>query len=537
MEEEKVMHRKYRKVKAALFVLAGIVLMTGCGTGTVGDRDTEKDSRANTAEPETIRDRKAESARSKTAETTGTMREETKAVEQDKIDYPFPDSMKNWKLVLCTEQTAGKGNDFLFRLYDEEKELVQEFSCEIEAEELAFRFDRDLYDPWAGLAVYPADAELSHTDGLLFSFDYDTDRFVEEPIEIPWYDEVIGYHTLLVTDRQENVETKTIYSLDKEIRQPIKLRTWTLSWDGEESGTARLHIEDYIEEAVLYDGILYDGEEGWKALGKLADDDYFQDLFFHDLHYPWRPSIDDKIATAKYVIDEDGGWDLENLEYESKEALLEDCGFQDAEPFYQYYDDFGNIVLELYYDESAGKGCGFRNSHAFNYESGKVFWCDGFIFEGTSAHKWEDDTYSLLIWGEQDAREEEDVTQVLYKYTDDGKIVSYEVRGLTEDTELRFDEGMEVSDDFLVSIDWIYRSDGTLYRKYYYHNPRVYGTSGQSQETRYDELGRAIYSYEYITHGFIEYYYIYDGDNMQPKYCLSLDQNMGYSVPDMIIYK
>lgn len=530
------MYRKYRKVRALPFILAGIMLMTGCGTGTVGDRDTEKDSRANTAEPETIRDRKAESDRSKTAETTDAVREEAKAAEQDKIDYPFPDSMKDWKLVLCTEQTAGEGDDFLFRLYDEDKELVQEFPCEIGAEELAFRFD-PLYDSWACLAVFPADAELSHATGLLYTFDYDTDRFVEEPIEIPWYDEVIGYHAFLVTDRQENVETKTIYSLDKQIRQVIKLRTWTLSWDEEESGTAKLYIYDYIEEAVLYDGILYDGEEGWKALGKLADDAYFQDLFFQDLQYPWIPSIDDKIATAKYVIDEDGGWDLENLEYESKEALLADCGFQDAEPFYQYYDGFGNIVLELYYDESVGKGCGFRNSHAINYESEKVFWCDGFIFEGTSTYKWEDDTYSLLVWGEQDAREEEDVTQVLYKYTDDGNIGSYEVRGLTEDTELRFDEGMEVTDDFLVSIDWIYRSDGTLYRKYYYHNPRIYGTSGQSQETRYDELGRPIYSYEYITHGFIEYYYIYDGDNMQPKCCLSLDQNMGYSVPDMIIYK
>ena len=528
------MYWKYRKVKAVSIILAGSMLMAGCGTGTVGD--TERDNRANTAESETIRDRKTKPDRSKTAENADTVHEEERVIEQDKIDYPFPDRMKDWKLVLYTEETAGEGNDFLFRLYDEEKELVQEFSCEIETEELTLRLDR-LYDSWTCLAVFPAGAELSHAAGLLYTFDYDTDRFVEEPIEIPWYDEVIGYHAFLVTDRQENVETKTIYSLDKEIRQAIKLRTWTLSWDGEKGGTAKLHIEDYIEEAVLYDGILYDGEEGWKALGKLADDDYFQELFFQDLHYPWIPSIDEKIPTAKYMIDEDGGWDLENLEYESKEALLADCGFQNAEPFYQYYDDFGNIVLELYYDESAGKGCGFRNSHAINYESEKVFWCDGFIFEGTSDRKWEDDTFSLLVWGEWDAGEEEDVTQVLYKYTDGGNIASYEVRGLTEDTELRFDEGMEVTDDFLVSIDWIYRSDGTLYRKYYYHNPRVYGTSGQSQETRYDELGRPVYSDEYITHGSIEYYYIYDGDNMQPKCCLSLDQNMGYSVPEMIIYR
>ena len=130
---------------------------------------------------------------------------------QDIIDYPFPYGVEGWRLLLCTDKAAGEENAFRIRLYDEDRNLVQEFSCEIGAEELIFCFDRELYNQWASLAVYPEDAETSRADGLLFAWNYEEQRFDEDPIEIPWYDEVIGYHTFLVTDRQENCETKIIY--------------------------------------------------------------------------------------------------------------------------------------------------------------------------------------------------------------------------------------------------------------------------------------------------------------------------------------
>lgn len=31
--------------------------------------------------------------------------------------------------------------------------------------------------------------------------------------------------------------------------------------------------------------------------------------------------------------------------------------------------------------------------------------------------------------------------------------------------------------------------------------------------------------------------YIYDGEETQPKYGLSLDQNGGYSIPKMVVYQ
>ena len=521
-------------IKAAALVLTEVMLLTGCGTTADEETgNTEKSAAAGelAGMPDTTQDG---------TEVTGTMgapQDGSVITEQDKIDYPFPYGVEGWRLVLCTAQAAGGENAFRFRLYDEDKKLVQEFPCEIEADDLTFRFDRELYNQWASLAVYPADAETNSVDGLLFTWNYEEQRFDEDPIEIPWYDEVIGYHTFLVTDRQENSETKVIYRLDSEIRQPIELRDWTLSWDEDGDRTAQLYIWDCIDESVIYDGVLYDGIEAWKAVGRLANDEYYRELFLKDLRYPGSLAVDGTVSTAKYIIGGEDSWHLENMDYESREALLTDCGFQDTEPYYQYFDRFGNVELELYFDGNAGRGCGFRYSNGLNYELEKVTWCiDGFIFEGMSSEEWEDDSYSLLTWGDGDALEHEDITQVFYEYTDDGKLSSYEVRGLTENTEIQMREGMEVTDDFFLSIDWVYRSDGTLYRKYYNHNSRVFGTAGQSQWTYYDEAGRPVYRHEYITHGSHEYYYIYDGENEKPSCCLLLDRDGGYSIPLMIVY-
>lgn len=512
------------------------LLLSGCGSNEdetlVGAENRKPSAGMDYDDGETDKtDEKNQDAQAEPAEQT--------VSEFDVVDYPFHYDVEGWRLVLCRKDSTEKDNTCLFRLYDATGDLAQEFPCDLEAEKFTFRFDRWLYNSWASLAVFPADAETSHADGLVYAWDYEGQRFVEEPIEIPWYEEVNSDYTFLVMDRQENVETKAIMCIDSEIGQAVELRRWTLTWTGEDDGQAELYIWDCMEETVIYDGVLYDGEPEWKALGKLSGDEYFQDLFRKDLHAPRSISVDETIRTAKYILDSENSWgyDLENIDYESRETLLADCGFQCAEPFYQYYDRFGNLELELYFDESAGRGCGFQYSHAFNHESQKIVWCNGFIFEGISTEEWEDDTYSLLTCEGRDAREEEDATQVNYEYTGDGKLSYYEVRGITYLAEAQWGEGMKVTDEFLLSIDWVYRSDGTLYRKYYNHNSMMFATTGQYQWVYYDEQGRPVYRHEYITHGSYDYYYIYVGENEKPSYCLSLDQNGGDSIPVMAVCK
>lgn len=454
--------------------------------------------------------------------------DENEIYEETAVDYPFPYGIEDWRLVLCDENTTGEANSYSFRLYDGDENLLQEFPCSLEADELIFRYD-SIYNYREDLAVFPADAAAEHTEGLLFEWDYSEHRFVEEPIVIPWYEKAGGY-TFLVTDNKDNVETHTIYCINQKNRQPIELRTWTLSRSENEEDTAKLYIWDCLEEAVIYDG-----KVRFNKIGQLVNDDYYQDMFWKDMNRPWDITADTEIPTVKYG--EDGKIGFETMTYESREALLADCGFQGAEPFYQYYDRFQNLELELYFDENEEKCCGFGYSHGFNYDLEKVVSCYGFIYEGVNIRKWEDDSFSILTCDGIDARNHKDITQVIYEYTDDAKLSSYEVRGITELTEAAWYEGIEVSDDMLLSIEWVYYNDGTLYRKYYYHNSMEFSTFDQSQHIYYDEMGRPVYRYEYITHGHIDNYYIYDGENDKPGYCILLDWNGGYAVPLMIAYK
>lgn len=499
--------KKYKSVqKYICFGMITVLMLTGCGSGgnetaAATQNEESEDVEAKYTEDENI---------------------EPKISEIDEIECPFPYGKEDWRLVLCAEETVGDRNAYRIRLYDEEDRMLQEVLCDIEAEKLMFRFDR-LHQDQTDLSVFPKDAQTTHAAGLLFPWDSEEDRFMEEPIAIPWYEYANYDCTFLVKDKQENTETSTICCINFETGQVLELRRWTLTRDSETAESGKLLIWDCLDEVVLYDG-----EVAWD--GRLINSEYYEELFWEDLNRPWNASADAVIPTAK-------GGSFETVTYAGREELLADCGFQDAEPFYQYFDRLQNLELELYLDENTGKGCGFQYSYAYNYNMEKIVQCNGFIFEELHEREWADDTLSLLTWDGEDAREQEDVTQVTYGYTEDGKLSSYEVRGITELTRVNWYEGSERSDDTFLSMDWIYHSDGTMYRKYYHHDSLTFGTYMQSQDVYYDELGRPVYRYGYITHGSYEYYYIYDGDRAQPKYGLMLDQNGGYSFPVMVVYQ
>ncbi|MDE6982941.1 MAG: hypothetical protein K2O99_00145, partial [Lachnospiraceae bacterium] len=74
----------------------------------------------------------------------------------------------------------------------------------------------------------------------------------------------------------------------------------------------------------------------------------------------------------------------------------------------------------------------------------------------------------------------------------------------------------------IVKIDWEYRGDGSLKQRSYYHNNFMYDTL----EGNYDAQGRVVYEQGYITHGSLDYYYIYSKDRVTPDYCLYIDHNL-----------
>lgn len=88
----------------------------------------------------------------------------------------------------------------------------------------------------------------------------------------------------------------------------------------------------------------------------------------------------------------------------------------------------------------------------------------------------------------------------------------------------------------ILKINFVYREDGTLYCRDYYHNQKIFGTTESTLEYFYDEKERIEYKSGYITHGYVEYYYIYEDESDKPAYCLYLDHNLGYAIPAMVKY-
>lgn len=77
--------------------------------------------------------------------------------------------------------------------------------------------------------------------------------------------------------------------------------------------------------------------------------------------------------------------------------------------------------------------------------------------------------------------------------------------------------------DTIVCVKYFYREDGTLERKECYFNDRVFGTTRCSEKYYYDEQERLKYVSAYITHGTLRDYYIYEGESLEPAYCLGVD--------------
>lgn len=212
------------------------------------------------------------------------------------------------------------------------------------------------------------------------------------------------------------------------------------------------------------------------------------------------------------------GKGLVNVDYRDKEDFLADYGFSEAEPFYEYYDQFHNLIMELYFNPQTGQGCGICSRYYFNYGLEKTASREGFVIGETGTDSWKpQDIFSRLPVSGKDIREYHmPGYREICEYTDDGRLSSFEARGIDE----REHEPVEVS---LLSMDYIYRSDGTLCHKEYHHDPMLFGTTCQSQLSDYDEQGRLVFSYGYMTHGALEDYYIYREDSMEPAYRLHLD--------------
>lgn len=451
--------------------------------------------RRNTAQPESVT---AENKEVVMLPDTGNVTpEETEIV----VDYPFSYGEKGWSLVLRksggedvqNEEAKGEAADKgsarrSFCLYDVNGQLLQEFPCGIVSAEVIFRYDV-LFDYYKDMIVYPADAPESGAEGLCYQWEREKQRFAEVPVTIPWYQEgSVRNEAFLVCGAEdgaeETVETKSICRIHQGLRRVVELRRWTVCKDVK-TGEEILCIRDCLEEQDIYTGKMkrYD-------TGNLKNEKYYQFLFWEGLETFWGDENDSPIRFCNEH--------LEQIEYEDKQAFLADHGFAGSEAFYEYRDRFGNLIMEIYFDQQAGRGCGIRYYYSFNDKLKKRATRDGFAFEAVETGVWEpqEEFSKLTVYGDDVSKSASGYKEI-YKYTD----------------------------------------DGTLYHREYHHYPKFFSSTGQSEDGDYDKQGRLVYRYSYITHGAMDEYYLYDGNHKEPKYRLFLDWGASnYAYVRMIAY-
>ena len=218
---------------------------------------------------------------------------------------------------------------------------------------------------------------------------------------------------------------------------------------------------------------------------------------------PIETEPESKINDLSFVI-------LNNVE--DKKDFLSSIGiFENTVPFYQYYDN-DNLQLELYYDKEKNVGVGIF------YDASSM--C-GFTFE-ENTELFENPKFSDRT-NYYDASNLVDEYTENITYNDKNQITHFYSKGTITGY---VDSGL--IDAPAVEIEFFYRDDGSLERKKFFYNPLLYGgCTGNSGVCYYDSDERLIYVDSYITHGYIENYYIYEDDEKEPTYNLILDHSCG----------
>ncbi len=464
------------------------------------------------------------------------------------IDYPFPNEIDyTAALAPIKAQDGQPEGQYEVLVRDGTDHVIQRLPCGKLIEPIEFSY-YSLNDDWReDLEIFTTAESDGSSNGLLFLWDSEKNLFREDGLKIPVYDTAFHGYGFLTVNEDEARQEKTIYQLDEDTDSFAMIRSWNLSKD-----SGMLTIEDGVTGQTLFEG-----QVKLKEDKTLLNEEYYDELFRYSLPLLTTDTAEEEPIRAWLYGDDHGdnaeyqenmesfekiqeavfGNEGHSAEYPDKETFLKDFGCYGKTPFYTYYDRLGRPELELYLDEAAGNGCGICYSY-YRYlkNQGEMPWLNAFTFHVQTGADWTaPDPYSLKTYDGQDVRSETEDYEEFIEYMPDGQLASYQLQSFIDELADEEDPAKR-SADTLLSIRFLYRDDGTLYRRVYSHNGFVFGTTYQSMSSYYDERGRLVYENCYITHGSLDYYYIYTDDSQDPAYCLEIDHNLDTSIPFMVKY-
>lgn len=254
-----------------------------------------------------------------------------------------------------------------------------------------------------------------------------------------------------------------------------------------------------------------------------------------------RPSTSSPVQQDDYPITSwsDTSADAWTDDSMSQKEVLSRYGFENESPYYTYYNSSQEKQLELFLNKNTGIGCGFR--YVFPEKSStnipEVY---GFAFQLEEYSDNDDmwnvidptDPYSVKSIYSTDGSQSVENHKEYTAYNRDGSLALFQSTG----TALCYGESCVREPVDIVKIQFSYRANGSLLQKGCHYNAQIFGTTYSDSTLHYDESERLQYAECYITHGELEYYYLYDHDPSLPAYCLLLDCGLGGCVPQMIRY-
>ncbi|MDE7478589.1 MAG: hypothetical protein K2M91_11690, partial [Lachnospiraceae bacterium] len=117
-------------------------------------------------------------------------------------------------------------------------------------------------------------------------------------------------------------------------------------------------------------------------------EDNNEDIEDTETTVPPRKNI--ALESASFIVTDNRG-DTELLGYNDCETFLTDFGFDNTEPFYQYFDEENNALqLTLYYNEKTGMGGGIRYDTDSKQTAKTGRTSEGFIFNSSSKFQYSD---------------------------------------------------------------------------------------------------------------------------------------------------
>ncbi len=205
------------------------------------------------------------------------------------------------------------------------------------------------------------------------------------------------------------------------------------------------------------------------------------------------------------------------------EELFTACGFLTEEPFYTYKNEEGRADLTLWYNEETGVGIGICGDRGFTCTAAQASRGTEDGYAGFGWYRWEDDLIPPMPeWiGAENYQEEKE-------YDEAGRLIRLDSSGEFEEWD-----GQRL---WIYSLEWTYDENGVVRHRHFGRNEMFFGTTTPGENGYYDGQGRLVYERGYITHGHTETYYIYEGENTTPTYCLDLDFSAPFYFPVFVYY-